>query len=163
MHDALTREVRARDEALGIAAHDRLAVRSGTPASMTGVLAASAWNELGSGGIDGNWALVGTQAIGAAAVSLWIAYRLRMRTPRATLIQAAAAVVMEGEELTLLDTQLSAWVFQHHHPWLTGVMFLITHWHSPMGVLLMSAALAIWMWRRRERYWLAALIVRTSP
>ncbi|WP_165391005.1 MHYT domain-containing protein [Pseudoduganella lutea] len=33
-------------------------------------------------------------AIGAAALSLWIAYRLRMRTPRATLIQAAAAVVM---------------------------------------------------------------------
>ena len=33
-------------------------------------------------------------AIGAAAGSLWIAYRLRQRTPRASLIQAAAAVVM---------------------------------------------------------------------
>ncbi|WBS05528.1 ATP-binding protein [Pseudoduganella sp. SL102] len=33
-------------------------------------------------------------AIGAAAGSLWIAYRLRQRTPRASLIQAAAAIVM---------------------------------------------------------------------
>lgn len=41
MHAALTREVRARDEALGVAAHDRLAVRPGTPASMVGVLTAS--------------------------------------------------------------------------------------------------------------------------
>lgn len=65
--------------------------------------------------------------------------------------------VMEGEELTLLDTQLSEWVFQNHHPWVTGFMFLITHWHSPLGVLVMSAVLALWMWRRREHYWLAAL------
>ena len=33
-------------------------------------------------------------AIGAAAGSLWIAYRLRQRTPRASLIQAAAAILM---------------------------------------------------------------------
>jgi diguanylate cyclase len=33
-------------------------------------------------------------AVGAAGGALWIAYRLRQRTPRATLIQAAAAVVM---------------------------------------------------------------------
>ncbi|QGZ42606.1 NO-binding membrane sensor protein with MHYT domain [Pseudoduganella flava] len=33
-------------------------------------------------------------AIGASAGALWIAYRLRQRTPRATLIQGAAAVVM---------------------------------------------------------------------
>ncbi len=33
-------------------------------------------------------------AIAAAAGSLWIAYRLRLRTPRASLIQAAAATVM---------------------------------------------------------------------
>jgi NO-binding membrane sensor protein with MHYT domain len=33
-------------------------------------------------------------AIAAAAGALWIAYRLRLRTPRASLIQGAAAVVM---------------------------------------------------------------------
>lgn len=68
-----------------------------------------------------------------------------------------AEEVIEGEELTVLDAQLSTWVFQNHHPWLTGFMFFITHWHSPLGVMAMSAALAAWMWRRREHYWLAAL------
>lgn len=68
-----------------------------------------------------------------------------------------AEEVLEGEELTVLDTQLSVWVFQHHHPGVTWFMFFITHWHSPVGILAMSAALAAWMWRRREAYWLAAL------
>ena len=36
-------------------------------ALLTGVFAASAWNELGSGGIDGNWDAVVTQAIGIVA------------------------------------------------------------------------------------------------
>lgn len=70
-----------------------------------------------------------------------------------------AEEVIEGEELTVLDAQLSAWVFQNHHPWVTGFMFLITHWHSPGGVLAMTAILAVWLWRRRERYWLAALML----
>lgn len=67
--------------------------------------------------------------------------------------------VLEGEELTLLDAQLAAWVFQNHHPWVTDFMFLITHWHSPVGVLAMTAILGAWIWRRRERYWLAALLL----
>lgn len=70
-----------------------------------------------------------------------------------------AEEVIEGEELTVLDEHLAAWMFQNHHPWVTGFMFFLTHWHSPFGILAMSAALAAWMWRRRERYWVAALVL----
>lgn len=70
-----------------------------------------------------------------------------------------AEEVVDGEELTVLDDQLSRWVFQNHHPWLTGFMFFITHWHGPLGVMAMTAVLAAWMWWRRERYWLAALML----
>jgi Amt family ammonium transporter len=40
-------------------------------ALLTGVFAASAWNELGSGVVDGNWNTLGTQAIGIAAALLY--------------------------------------------------------------------------------------------
>ncbi|MFD2365923.1 phosphatase PAP2 family protein [Pseudoduganella sp. GCM10020061] len=70
-----------------------------------------------------------------------------------------AEEVVEGEELVAFDTELTAWVFQNHHPWLTKFMFFITHWHTPLGVLAMAAVLGVWLWRRRERYWLAALVL----
>ena len=70
-----------------------------------------------------------------------------------------AEEVVEGEELVAFDTELSVWVFQNHHPLLTKFMFFITHWHTPLGVLAMAAVLGAWLWRRRERYWLAALVL----
>lgn len=67
--------------------------------------------------------------------------------------------VVDGEQLTVLDTQLSAWVFAHHRPWLTGFMFFITYWHGLTGLLSMTAVFAAWLVRRGERYWLAALVL----
>lgn len=70
-----------------------------------------------------------------------------------------ADAMMEGEELTRLDALVSAWFFAHHVPWVTEFMFFVTHWHSIAGTLVMTALLALWLWRRRARYWLIALLL----
>ncbi|HEU4852100.1 MAG TPA: phosphatase PAP2 family protein [Telluria sp.] len=70
-----------------------------------------------------------------------------------------AEEVVEGEELTVLDGQVSDWFVANHSVLLTRFMFFITHWHGPPGILVMTAVLGMWMWLRRERYWLATLLL----
>lgn len=48
------------------------------------------------------------------------------------------------------DLVISNWVHAHAHPALTNVMWLITWWHSLLGVSLMSSALALLLYHCRD-------------
>lgn len=59
------------------------------------------------------------------------------------------------------DLVVSNWVHAHRHPAVTGLMLLITQWHSLPGVALMSAGVAVLLYRRHqtESLWLLLLCV----
>ncbi len=55
------------------------------------------------------------------------------------------------------DVPVSAWFQANNHPVLTQFMLLVTHWHSTPGLLLMVAAIAVWLARRGMPGWLLSL------
>lgn len=59
----------------------------------------------------------------------------------------------------MIDDSLNAWFQANNHPFFTRFLLVITHWHSTLGVLLMSAALGLWLARRGMVWWLLSLFV----
>lgn len=57
----------------------------------------------------------------------------------------------------MLDVSVSAWFHAQTQPWLTEFMLLITHWHSILGVSVMTVALAAWLVLRHQHKWLRLL------
>lgn len=55
------------------------------------------------------------------------------------------------------DVPVSAWFQANNHPVLTQFMLLVTHWHSTPGLLVMVAAIAVWLARRGMSGWLLSL------
>jgi membrane-associated phospholipid phosphatase len=65
--------------------------------------------------------------------------------------------VRDGEPLTITDVRFSNWL--HTHGWapLTKAMWVITSLHASLVVCGAALLLGIYLWRRRERYWVVAL------
>jgi undecaprenyl-diphosphatase len=57
------------------------------------------------------------------------------------------------------DVSVSAWFYAHQQPVLTQFMLLITHWHSILGVSVMTAALSVRLYLRQQHHWLRLLIL----
>lgn len=60
---------------------------------------------------------------------------------------------------SLSDASVSAWFHSHNQPVLTEFMLLITHWHSILGVSVMTAVLGVCLCLRRQHHSLRLLIV----
>jgi undecaprenyl-diphosphatase len=75
------------------------------------------------------------------------------------LFAGIAGEVVAKAPITLIDQQLADWFHRHARSAFTPFMLAITHWHTPLGVLLMAAALALYFYRIRAHYWLAALVL----
>jgi undecaprenyl-diphosphatase len=69
-----------------------------------------------------------------------------------------AEEVVDEEEITVLDTWLAHWFHARAHPVFIEAMMFITHWHNTAGMMLMTAALGIWLYLRKARYWALALL-----
>ncbi|QJE03019.1 phosphatase PAP2 family protein [Massilia forsythiae] len=67
--------------------------------------------------------------------------------------------VVDGDTITVLDVQLAHWFHMRATPGFTRVMFFITHWNGIVGSGIMGALLALWLWRRRARYWLIVCLI----
>jgi undecaprenyl-diphosphatase len=70
--------------------------------------------------------------------------------------------VVHKDQLTIVDAQVSAWLYEHATPRLTALMLLITDIHSMLGVTLIVVVLALYLWQRSKLYWLL-LLVLTVP
>ena len=65
----------------------------------------------------------------------------------------AEAVVARGTLLLLLDAGPMQWLQAHVTPGRTALFFLVTHWHSTPGILVMATLLALWLTHKRSRDW----------
>lgn len=65
--------------------------------------------------------------------------------------------VRNGEPLTLTDVRFSNWLHTNSLPPLTKVMWLITTLHASVIVCTVAVLVGLFLWRRRQRYWVAAL------
>ena len=67
--------------------------------------------------------------------------------------------VVTGEYLTLLDLRFSAWLHVHHQQSLIRANLVITHLHSMAALSVLTIAFALYLFRRRHRYWLISLLL----
>jgi membrane-associated phospholipid phosphatase len=65
--------------------------------------------------------------------------------------------IRNGEPLTITDVRFSNWLHTHGRPPLTKVMWIITSLHASVVVCIAAVLVGFYLWRRRERYWVAAL------
>lgn len=59
----------------------------------------------------------------------------------------------------MIDVPLSLWLHARPDTGLINVMLFITHWHSTIGILSMSAVLGLLLHRSGRLWWLLALAV----
>lgn len=59
----------------------------------------------------------------------------------------------------MIDLPLSAWFHANGNPLVTQLMLLVSHWHSTIGVLAMTAGVAVALMHRRQPWWLLALLL----
>jgi membrane-associated phospholipid phosphatase len=65
--------------------------------------------------------------------------------------------VRDGEPLTLTDVHFSNWLHTHGSAPLTKVMWIITTLHASVVVCTVAVLVGLYLWRRRQRYWVVAL------
>lgn len=65
--------------------------------------------------------------------------------------------VRNGEPLTITDVRFSNWLHTHGSAPLTKLMWIITSLHASAVVCVAAVFVGFVLWRRRERYWVAAL------
>ncbi|HEX3280954.1 MAG TPA: phosphatase PAP2 family protein [Pyrinomonadaceae bacterium] len=64
--------------------------------------------------------------------------------------------VRNGEPLTLTDVRFSNWLHTHGSPPLTKVMWIITSLHASVVVCGGAVLVGLYLWRRRQRFWVVA-------
>ena len=67
--------------------------------------------------------------------------------------------IRNGEPITLVDVQFSAWLAANRSRPLTTALWLITSLHSSWPVGIATFAMGAGLWLRRQKYWLAAVWV----
>lgn len=76
----------------------------------------------------------------------------------AWLFGEVAEEMVEGDTQQV-DTAVSRWFEANHVGWVTQLMFVVTQWHAAPGILAMAAVMGWQLWRRREHYWLLAMLL----
>ena len=64
--------------------------------------------------------------------------------------------VRNGEPLTITDVRFSNWLHSHASAPLTKAMWIFTSLHASVVVCTVAVLVGLYLWRRRERYWVAA-------
>lgn len=77
----------------------------------------------------------------------------------AWLFGGIAEDVVTGDPLTVIDARLATWLHVHSIGPLTEVMLFVSLVHGLVGISVMTAIFAGYLWWRRQRYWLLALIL----
>ena len=65
----------------------------------------------------------------------------------------AEDVIEPGSLVLLLDGHLMRWLQAHATPGRTAFFLVITHWHSTLGILVMTTLLALWLAHKRSWDW----------
>jgi len=65
--------------------------------------------------------------------------------------------IRNGEPLTLTDVRFSNWLHTNGSPTLSKVMWIITSLHASVVVCTVAVLVGLYLWQRRQRYWVVAL------
>jgi undecaprenyl-diphosphatase len=65
--------------------------------------------------------------------------------------------VRDGEPLTLTDVRFSNWLHTNGSPPLSKVMWIITSLHASVVICGAAVLIGLYLWRRRQLFWVAAL------
>ena len=71
----------------------------------------------------------------------------------------AEDVAEPGSLALLLDAQLTQWLQAHATPGRTAFLLIVTHWHNTLGILVMTALLALWLAHERSWDWLLRVLL----
>ena len=88
----------------------------------------------------------------ALAIAGWIAFLVA-----GTTFIAVAWNVSARDPIVQLDAAIIEWLVPRRTTGLTSVMMLLTHAHSIAAMSAWSVALALVLWRLRQRYWILTL------
>ena len=75
------------------------------------------------------------------------------------LFGGIAEDVVSGDPLTLVDMDVAGWFHAHAVPAVTSAMLVITNMNGTVGISVAALVLAIFLARRRDGYWLLALVL----
>jgi len=65
--------------------------------------------------------------------------------------------VRNREFLSIADVRFSNWLHVHAVRWVTTTLWLITTLHSSTMICIVALPLGLYLWKRRERFWVAVL------
>jgi membrane-associated phospholipid phosphatase len=65
--------------------------------------------------------------------------------------------VRNREPLTITDVRFSNWLHTHRSPPLTKALWIITSLHASVLVCTVALLVGLYLWRRREWFWVVAL------
>lgn len=67
--------------------------------------------------------------------------------------------VMTADRLTVIDTEVAAWLHARHTPLLVSTMRIISSLHSTVVISVMTSLVAVRVWRMKRWDWLLALVL----
>ncbi len=90
-------------------------------------------------------------------IRFWIAVAVLIAASAAFAVIADS--VMTTAPILKQDMQVSVWLHTRNTPLFMALLLAITDLHSPVGMSILSAIVAIALWRSQHRYWLLSLLL----
>ena len=75
------------------------------------------------------------------------------------LFLGMAEDVVSGDQITLVDAQLAAWFHAHATPQFTQFMLVVSNLQGILAMSIYALLLGIFLLRKKQRYWLLALVL----
>ena len=88
-------------------------------------------------------------------VRFWLAIAVLLSA--AALFALIAEDVITRDPILARDLQVSVWLHTHGSPIFSAFLLAITQLHSTLGVTILAAIVAVFLWRHGDRYWVLSL------
>jgi membrane-associated phospholipid phosphatase len=75
------------------------------------------------------------------------------------LFLGMAEDVVSGDRITLVDAQLATWFHAHATPMLTQFMLVVSNLQGILAMSIYALLFGIFLLRKKQRYWLLALVL----
>ena len=89
----------------------------------------------------------------------WHIFGLVVLIGAGRLFLGMAEDVVSGDPITLVDAQLAAWFHAHATPSFTQFMLAVSYLQGILAMSIYALLFGIFMLRKKQRYWLLALVV----
>jgi membrane-associated phospholipid phosphatase len=100
-----------------------------------------------------------TRSAGIGAPGAHLAAGVLVLAVMTLVLASISEDVVRQEPLTVADARVSAWLHARASPFVTRAMRVATSFGSPVAVMSIAGALALYLLSRRRLYWLAALVL----